>query len=99
MNIDPAGTGPPRPGICSIQSWAIVPRRSPRNSQWSAHGIYGWRGSYSELSVDRSFCYRHYREINDHWKFDRSQREKSDPQRFVYDKQMAANFARVRWFA
>jgi hypothetical protein len=75
--------------------WAVVPRKCPWKNQWAVHSIYGWRGMYTRLSINRSFCYRHYREINDN--FDRAVREKFDPARFAYDDAMVANFSRVRW--
>jgi hypothetical protein len=83
--------------------WAVVPRKCPNNAQWAVHQICSWRGRY-HFSLDRSFCYRHYREINDNWRertdiwqFDRAQRERFDPIKFCYDKEMADNFSRVCW--
>jgi hypothetical protein len=74
--------------------WAAIPRRCPVNAQWTAHGINHWRGA---RGVSRSFCYRHFREINDHWKYDRSSRENFDANRFVYDRAMVSNFDNVNW--
>jgi hypothetical protein len=74
--------------------WAAIPRRCPVNAQWTAHGINHWRGA---RGVSGSFCYRHFREINDHWKYDRSSRENFDTNRFVYDRAMVSNFDKVNW--
>ena len=86
--------------------WAVVPRKNPANAQWTVHQIYGLRGLYTKFSIDHSFCYRHYREINDNWReltdnwrFDRAKRESFDPARFAYDREIVANFSRVRWSA
>ena len=94
----------PTPGGMLNTKWAISPRKYPANAQWAVHAIYGWRGMYTRMSTDSSFCYRHYREINDNWRemtadwqFDRWQRETYNPARFCYDHQMTKNFARVRW--
>ena len=74
--------------------WAAVPRRCPVNAQWTAHSINDWRGARGLTSC---FCYRHFKEINDHWKYDRSDRENFDADRFVYDRAMVSNFDHVNW--
>jgi hypothetical protein len=74
--------------------WAVVPSRCPPDSQWTAHSIKRWPLG---LLKSREFNYRHFREINDHWKYDRSRRESFDPARHVPDTAMLASFARVRW--
>ena len=80
-------------GECPAK-WAAVPRRCPANAQWTAHSINNWRGA---RGVTGTFCYRHFKEINDHWKYDRSGRENFDPARFVYDRAMVSNFGHVNW--
>ena len=94
----------PTPSGLLNTKWAVVPCKCPKNAQWTVHGIYSWRGMYSHFSIDRSFLYRHYREVNDNWRpmtedwqFDRVQREKFDPVRFAYDERMVSNFSRVHW--
>jgi hypothetical protein len=77
--------------------WTVVPWRCPARCQWTTHRIYGLRGYYTSLSMTRSITYRHYREINTHWHYDRSSRVPYDPDRFVRDDAMLRNFARVRW--
>lgn len=74
--------------------WAMVPRRCPEGAQWTAHSINEWREAGA---TDGEFCYRHYREINDHWKYDRSKRERFDPRQYIYDDAMISNFDRVNW--
>jgi hypothetical protein len=74
--------------------WAVVPSRCPFDAQWTAHGINDWD---SARPVDRSFCYRHFKEINDNWKYDRSRREAFDPNGFVYDRALVSSLRRVSW--
>jgi hypothetical protein len=74
--------------------WAVVPRRCPEEAQWTAHGINDWRNA---RAISRKFCYRHFREINDNWKYDRSQRETFDPEHYAYDVDMLSSFRRVDW--
>ena len=49
------------------------------------------------LPKSGNFAFRHFREINDHWKYDRSVRERFDPARHAYDQLMRSNYANVRW--
>jgi hypothetical protein len=74
--------------------WAVVPRRCPGAAQWCAHNIKRWLGA---LPITAAFEYRHFREINDNWKYDRSGRASLDPRRHVRDDVLEANFARMRW--
>jgi hypothetical protein len=76
--------------------WVVVPRRCPQHAQWSVHSFKNWLPS---LPVTSAFGYRHFREINDNWKYDRSARPAFDPVRHVRDDALLANFARVKWDA
>jgi hypothetical protein len=74
--------------------WAAVPARTPLRAQWHIHTVNGWPASRIH-SHDLSF--RHFREINFNWKYDRLQREPFDPSRHVPDPELNRSFARVRW--
>jgi hypothetical protein len=74
--------------------WTVVPRRCPAHAQWTAHSIKNW--VRARLTSSR-FSYRHFREINNNWKYDRSARVAFDPVRHARDDIMTANFSRVRW--
>jgi hypothetical protein len=76
--------------------WTVVPSRCPDHVQWAPHRIKGWIGA-SLLS--RNFSFRHFREISNHWKYDRSAREVFDPGRYVFDHRMCSNFGAVQWTA
>jgi hypothetical protein len=74
--------------------WAVVPSRCPAYTQWAPHTIKRWP---SALLTTREFNYRHFREINNGWKYDRSDRDVFDPRVHVYDRKLVAGFSRVRW--
>jgi hypothetical protein len=77
--------------------WAVVPKRCRPNSQWATHKIIGWKGWYTRLSQTRDFIYRHYRQVNTNWNYDRAGLSTFDAALFAYDEQMVNNFGRVRW--
>jgi len=74
--------------------WVVVPRRCPDHAQWSVHSVKNW---ILARPVTAAFAYRHFREINDHWKYDRSVRPAFDPARHMWDDVLVSNFSRVRW--
>lgn len=74
--------------------WALVPTRCPAGAQWHIHTIAKWLPA---RVVGRRFQFRHFREINFNWKYDRLGRERFDPERFHVDPLMQAAFARVKW--
>jgi hypothetical protein len=74
--------------------WAVVPGRCPTDAQWTAHTINGWRGA---RGTNSSFCYRHFKEISDNWKYDRSKREIFVPGCHIRDELLMSNFRRVDW--
>jgi hypothetical protein len=74
--------------------WAVVPSRCPCTSQWMVHTV---RGLASGQSTHSSVAYRHFREINTNWKYDRSRREIFDSERHYVDEDLRAAFEEVRW--
>jgi hypothetical protein len=74
--------------------WTVVPSRVPDRAQWCAHNIKNWPAA---LPISAQFGFRHFREINDNWKYDRSPRVAFDPARHVRDEVLAANYDRVDW--
>ena len=74
--------------------WAVVPRRCPACAQWAPHTIKRWPAAV--FKSDR-FSYRHFREINNGWKYDRSDREGFDPALHAYDDDLVTSLSRVRW--
>jgi len=89
------GLFPVRVDACPPK-WTVVPSRCPDRAQWAPHRIKGWAKS---LPLRRNFSFRHFREIGDGWKYDRSAREPFDTERYAFDHVMRANFAAVRWTA
>lgn len=87
------GLVPERRNLCAPK-WTVVPSRCPAGSQWTPHRIKGWIKS---LPVNRNFSFRHFREIGNHWKYDRSAREVFDPQLYAFDELMHSNFSIVQW--
>jgi hypothetical protein len=73
--------------------WALVPSKCPKNAQWKVHLI----GSMLHTVPASTACYRHFRQINTNWKYDRSPREKFDPARHNVDQELKAAFDKVRW--
>jgi hypothetical protein len=84
---------PAQNNLCATK-WTVVPRRCPEHAQWTAHRIRGW---INALPKSGNFSFRHFREINDHWKYDRSARECFDPDLHTYDQLIRSNYASVRW--
>jgi hypothetical protein len=84
---------PAQDNLCATK-WTVVPRRCPEHAQWTAHRIRGW---INALPQSGNFSFRHFREINDHWKYDRSARERFDPDLYAYDRLIRSNYASVRW--
>jgi len=82
-----------RQNICPPK-WTVVPSKCPDHAQWAPHRIRGWLNS---LSLSHDFTFRHFREIGNHWKYDRSSRETFDSTNYVHDERMCADFARVNW--
>jgi hypothetical protein len=74
--------------------WTVVPARCPDRGQWTAHRI---KNCFRGLVLSRNFYFRHYREIGNHWKYDRSSREPFDDGLYLLDQQTIKNFAGVRW--
>jgi hypothetical protein len=87
------GVLPARENVCPSK-WAVVPRRCPERAQWTSHRIKGW---INTLPVSRNFSFRHFREISTHWKYDRSARVVLDPNLYVRDELMRANYSAVQW--
>jgi hypothetical protein len=73
--------------------WAAVPARCPKTAQWMVHLVAGM----NERAPLSTASYRHFRQVNTHWKYDRSQREKFDPARHYMDEELKAAFDKVRW--
>jgi hypothetical protein len=76
--------------------WAIVPLRCSFRSQWKAHKVTRMRQSPLPPS---DLSYKHFREINTNWKYDRSHREVFDPERHAIDSELQQASAMVRWDA
>jgi hypothetical protein len=74
--------------------WAVVPARCPPRAQWCAHRIKRWLPGYL---TSPGLSYRHFREISQHWKLDRRARPRFDPQVFVHDARLVADYAKVSW--
>lgn len=69
--------------------WTVVPRRCPEAAQWGVHRIPNWLPA---MRVNPDFCYRHFREINSNWKYDRLVRDAFDPDLHEVDEELAAHF-------
>jgi hypothetical protein len=74
--------------------WTVVPSRCPQRAQWTPHRIKGWLNA---APINGNFSFRHFREIGNHWKYDRSAREIFDGVRYAFDQRMCASFASVQW--
>lgn len=74
--------------------WATVPSRCPDAAQWHIHTVNGW---WPARIVSRDFRFRHFREINFNWKYDRLGREDFDANRHREDPVMRTAFNRVDW--
>ena len=84
---------PAQDNLCATK-WTVVPSRCPERAQWTAHRIRGW---INALPKSNKFSFRHFREINDHWKYNRSARDLFDPDLYAYDRLIRSNYASVRW--
>ncbi len=89
------GFWPKRHNVCAPK-WTVVPRRCPDYAQWAPHRITRWLAA---LPLSRNFSFRHFREIGNHWKYDRSLREVFDASRYAFDQRMRENFSAVQWSA
>jgi hypothetical protein len=74
--------------------WAIVPAGSPEKSQWKTHMVT--RILQPPTRLDR-ISYRHFREINTSWKYQRSVRENFDAAKHSIDSELMRAFSRVDW--
>jgi hypothetical protein len=74
--------------------WTVVPSRCPSGCQWTSHRIKKWM--FGRLTTS-AFEYRHFREITDNWKYDRSECDIFDPGKHIVDAALLASFARVNW--
>src|SRR5579875_722135 len=63
--------------------WAVVPSRCPNTAQWKVHQVTVMNTGEVDTSIA---CYRHFREINTHWKYCRSLRDRFDAQRHYVDE-------------
>lgn len=71
--------------------WTVVPRRCPEAAQWGVHRIANWLPA---ARVSSAFSYRHFREINSNWKYDRLDRDAFDPALHEIDHELIGHFAR-----
>ena len=78
----------------SPQKWTVVPSRCPDGAQWRAHSIAGWLPARRTTGA---FSYRHFREINDSWKYDRVGTHTFDATLHEEDTALKVLFERVRW--
>lgn len=76
--------------------WTLVPWRCPDRAQWRVHTVGHWPAA---LRTSRAFGYRHFREINDNWKYKRTSADRFDPATHEVDAPLKAHFARVDWNA
>jgi hypothetical protein len=74
--------------------WTVVPSRCPPQAQWHVHVIRSWRASYMRT---RQFCFRHFREIGNNWKYQRTGRVLFDPSIHHADSLLNETFRRVDW--
>ncbi|MDP2802275.1 MAG: hypothetical protein Q8O26_10360 [Phreatobacter sp.] len=76
--------------------WSLVPSRCPDKAQWRVHTVGHWLPA---LRTSAAFGYRHFREINDNWKYARTRADRYDPAIHEVDARLKAHFARVDWTA
>jgi hypothetical protein len=84
----------PRDVLACPPKWTLVPARCPDNAQWRVHTVDRWPAA---LRTSARFGYRHFREINDNWKYARTRAERFDPALHETDEVLKAHFARVDW--
>lgn len=70
--------------------WVVVPHKCPQYAQWGVHSILNWLPAKRSSS---NFSYRHFREINDGWKYARTGRQAFDPNTHEEDELLKAHFA------
>ena len=87
------GLNPLRRNRCQPK-WALVPGRAPAAARWHAHTIEGW---WAARVASGEFRFRHFREISNSWKYDRTNREPFDPKRHRIDPLMEAAFRKAGW--
>jgi hypothetical protein len=74
--------------------WCVVPARCPDRAQWRPHVINGWPVARLTTSA---FSYRHFRELSNGWKYERTGRVALDPDVHERDALLVASMARVQW--
>lgn len=84
----------PRDTLACPPKWTVVPSRCPDNAQWRVHTVDRWPAA---LRTTSAFGYRHFREINDNWKYARTRAERFDPAIHETDELLLDHFARVDW--
>ena len=82
--------------LACFVKWTAVPARCPERAQWCTHRVAGWLAG---MPKTRRFTFRHFRQINTQWKYDRTALEAFDPARHVIDEPLAVACAPVRWEA
>jgi hypothetical protein len=87
------GLNPLRRNRCQPK-WALVPGRAPTGARWHAHTIEGW---WAARVASGEFRFRHFREISNSWKYDRTNRETFDPKRHRIDPLMESAFRKAGW--
>jgi hypothetical protein len=86
----------PRDTLACPPKWTLVPSRCPDNAQWRVHTVDRWPAA---LRTNAEFGYRHFREINDNWKYARTRADRFDPSLHEVDDVLKAHFAQVDWTA
>ncbi len=81
------------PELCPPK-WSVVPAKTPERAQWRIHAI---GDQLAARRMTNRFSYRHFREISNSWKYERSGREPFDAARFEVDEVLARQMDRVRW--
>ena len=74
--------------------WTVAPRRCPVSAQWKTHTIAGWLNG---RVLSSGFLYRHFREIGDSWKYDRTTRTPFDPRKHFDDIELRRAFEGIAW--
>lgn len=74
--------------------WAVIPARTPPDAQWHVHQIKGW---WPSRVMSRDVRFRHFREINTSWKYDRTIRDSAQAMRQVEDPLLIRDFVRAGW--
>jgi len=74
--------------------WVVVPKRCPEEAQWTVHDI---RGMSPISGKPQSVIYRHFRQINTNWKYQRAIPELYSPKRHRVDLELRDAFRRVNW--